>query len=66
MYPGTLSLGTLEDVKAETERVCEAEFNIIGPECVVPVRKPNVNLIAITETVLEYSREQAAKEAVVG
>ena len=64
--PGTLFLGTPEDVKAEAKRVCEAGFNIIGPECAVPVRMPNANLIAITEAVLEYSREKAAKEAADG
>jgi MtaA/CmuA family methyltransferase len=56
--PGTLLLGTTEDVKAQAKRACDAGLNIIASECAIPVRVPNANLIAITEGVQEYCREK--------
>ncbi len=50
---GTLLLGTPEEVKAEARYAWEAGFEVIGPECAVPLATPNANLKAIAEVAQE-------------
>jgi len=52
--PETLLLGTSDDVRREARLACEAGINIVAPECTIPLRVSNANMIAITEGVLDY------------
>jgi [methyl-Co(III) methanol-specific corrinoid protein]:coenzyme M methyltransferase len=52
--PETLLLGTPEDVRRQARLACEAGLNIVGPECAIPLRVPNANMVAITEGVIDY------------
>ncbi len=49
--PKTLLNGTPEDVRQEVISIIEAGIRLISPECAIPLRVPNKNLVAIVETV---------------
>ena len=49
----TLLRGTVEDVKKQTLAAVNADINIVGPECCVPLGVKVENLKAITECVKE-------------
>jgi [methyl-Co(III) methanol-specific corrinoid protein]:coenzyme M methyltransferase len=51
----TLLRGSPEDVRRETLYALRAGVEIVGPECAVPVRVPNINLRAIVEAAIEYT-----------
>lgn len=51
--PDTLLQGTPEDVKRECRYAIGAGVDILGPECAVPLRTPNANMLAITEAAKE-------------
>ncbi len=46
---GTLLLGSPDEVAQETLYAWNAGVEILGPECAVPLRTPNANLMAIAE-----------------
>jgi len=51
--PQTLYQGTPEDVYKQARYAIEAGFNIIGPECAIPLATPIKNLRAIVEAAHE-------------
>jgi len=51
--PETLLLGTPEDVRQECIYAWDAGFEILSPECAVPLQTPNANLKAIAEVAKE-------------
>jgi [methyl-Co(III) methanol-specific corrinoid protein]:coenzyme M methyltransferase len=53
--PGTLLLGSEEDVRRETLRAMDAGIDMIAPECAVPLETRNINLMTISKTVKEES-----------
>ncbi len=52
--PNVLLNGTKEDVKRDVFKALDAGIQLISPECAIPCRVPNQNLIAISESVKEY------------
>lgn len=53
--PKVLLKGTPEDVKAQVWEHLDAGIRLISPECAIPARTPNRNLIAIVDAVKEYA-----------
>ena len=51
--PSTLLLGTPEEVRQECIYAWEAGFEILSPECAVPLQTPNANLKAIADVAKE-------------
>jgi len=51
--PSTLLFGTPEEVKGECIYAWEAGFEILSPECAVPLQTPNANLKAIADVAKE-------------
>ena len=47
--------GTPQLVEDEVKKLIEAGIEIIGPECAVPLRAPNINLRAIVDSVIKFS-----------
>jgi len=47
--------GTPQMVGDEVKKLIEAGIKIIGPECAVPLRVPNVNLRAIVDSVAKFN-----------
>lgn len=56
--PKVLLKGTVEDVKAQVREHLDAGIRLISPECAIPVRTPNRNLIAIVDAVKEYGERK--------
>jgi len=48
--PGTLLNGNPEDIKAEVQGIIRDGIRLISPECAIPTRVPNRNLVQIVET----------------
>lgn len=55
--PDTLLLGTPEEVKQACRKVWEAGYEVLSPECAVPLQTPNANLRAIVEAATELGAE---------
>jgi MtaA/CmuA family methyltransferase len=54
--PDTLLRGTPADVLRESRYAIAAGVDILGPECAVPLRTPNQNMLAIVEAAEETRR----------
>jgi [methyl-Co(III) methanol-specific corrinoid protein]:coenzyme M methyltransferase len=54
--PETLLLGTPAEVKRACRDVWEAGYQILSPECAVPLQTPNANLKAIVDAAVELGR----------
>lgn len=54
--PEILLNGTTEDVRRQVFEVMDAGIRLVSPECAIPCRVPNSNLIAIVDAVKEYCR----------
>lgn len=50
----TLLHGSPDDVRAEARQALAAGVSIVGPECAVPLRTPNRNLVAIVEAARDH------------
>ena len=57
--PETLFAKGPEEVREEVIANLEAGVQLIGPECAIPLQTSIENLLAITETVREWHRDQA-------
>jgi methylthiol:coenzyme M methyltransferase len=57
--PHTLCFGTPEDVRKEVAAALDAKFEIIGPECAVPLNAPLSQLQAMTQAFLELTGFEA-------
>ncbi len=55
--PETLLLGTPADVRRACREVWEAGYQILSPECAVPLQTPNANLRAIVEAAVELGAQ---------
>ena len=53
--PETLYRGNEQDVHREVCAALEAEIDIIGPECAVPLRTPSSNLKAIVSSIRDLT-----------
>lgn len=53
--PHTLCFGTPEEVREEVAAALDAKFEIIGPECAVPLNAPLSQLRAMTQAFLELT-----------
>lgn len=58
--PETLFAKEPEDVRQEVRRNLDAEVQLIGPECAIPLQTAIENLKAIPQAVQDWHREQAA------
>jgi [methyl-Co(III) methanol-specific corrinoid protein]:coenzyme M methyltransferase len=58
--PETLFAKEPEDVRQEVRSNLDAEVQLIGPECAIPLQTAIENLKAIPEAVQDWHREQAA------
>ena len=58
--PETLFAKEPEDVRQEVRGNLDAEVQLIGPECAIPLQTAIENLKAIPEAVQDWHREQAA------
>jgi MtaA/CmuA family methyltransferase len=56
--PQTLLNGTAEDVKREVNSILDAGIKLISPECAIPCRVPNRNLLEIVKTARSYGKKQ--------
>jgi len=56
--PQTLLNGTTEDVKREVNNILDAGIKLISPECAIPCRVPNRNLLEIVKTARSYGKKQ--------
>ena len=52
--PKILLNGAVSDVEKQTKEILDAGIRLVSPECAVPCRVSNANLVAITETVKTY------------
>lgn len=58
--PETLFAKEPEDVRQEVRSNLDAEVQLVGPECAIPLQTAIENLKAIPQAVLDWHREQAA------
>lgn len=56
--PTTLLNGSIQDLKKEVFQALDAGIRLISPECAVPCNTINKNLIAIVDSVKEYTRRK--------
>ncbi|MEW6622856.1 MAG: uroporphyrinogen decarboxylase family protein [Bacillota bacterium] len=55
--PRTLLNGRVSDVRQEVTGLLDNGIKLVAPECAVPIRTPNNNIRAITQSVREYNRK---------
>jgi len=58
--PETLFAKEPEDVRQEVRGNLDAEVQLVGPECAIPLQTAIENLKAIPQAVQDWHREQAA------
>ena len=54
--PATLLNGKREDIQQEVFYALDNGASLIGPECAIPLRVPNENLLFIGDAVLQYEK----------
>ena len=57
--PRVLLEGTPEDVRKNVIHLLENDVKLISPECAIPCRVPNENLLEIIETIRDYEGIEA-------
>ncbi|HHW31807.1 MAG TPA: MtaA/CmuA family methyltransferase [Clostridiaceae bacterium] len=55
--PDILLNGSVDDVKKQVEYILENGIKIVSPECALPLRVKNKNLMAIYETIQNYEQK---------
>lgn len=55
--PKTLLNGSVKDVEQEVISIIDAGIRLVSPECAIPCRTPNRNLLEIIKTVKSYGKK---------